>query len=118
MSTCGREFHVACMRSKSLSFEAAGRRSPARHRPTKYPTCSIGGISSEKRGEHITDVLVAIEITLNSLQIESSMIRNRTPNRNSGCWATTSFNNALWKAAFTGIASNTNVAIMVPQIEA
>ncbi|GFX74908.1 hypothetical protein TNCV_1844801 [Trichonephila clavipes] len=27
------------------------------------------------------------------------------------------FDNALWKAAFTGITSNTNVAIMVPQIE-
>ncbi|GFT60007.1 hypothetical protein TNCV_2686921 [Trichonephila clavipes] len=28
-----------------------------------------------------------------------------------------SFDKALWKAAFTGIASNTNAAIMVPEIE-
>ena len=28
------------------------------------------------------------------------------------------FDNALWKAALTGIASNTNAAIMVPQVEA
>ncbi|GFV81790.1 hypothetical protein TNCV_1056791 [Trichonephila clavipes] len=28
------------------------------------------------------------------------------------------FDNALWKAVFTGIASNTNVVIMVPQIKA
>ncbi|GFS91581.1 hypothetical protein TNCV_1139911 [Trichonephila clavipes] len=46
------------------------------------------------------------------------MIRNRTPERNSGCSATMTFNNALWKAAFIGIASNTNAAIMVPQIKA
>ncbi|GFU73641.1 uncharacterized protein TNCV_3969561 [Trichonephila clavipes] len=29
-----------------------------------------------------------------------------------------SFDNALWKAAFTRMASNTNAAIMAPQIEA
>ena len=64
------------------------------------------------------DVTVAIKVTLNSWQIGSSMIRNGIPNHNSGCLATMTFNNALWKAPFTGIASNTNVAIMVPQIEA
>ncbi|GFX60726.1 hypothetical protein TNCV_4977021 [Trichonephila clavipes] len=32
--------------------------------------------------------------------------------------ATMSFDNALWKAVFTGIASNTNAAITVTQIEA
>ncbi|GFW49458.1 hypothetical protein TNCV_3059651 [Trichonephila clavipes] len=42
MSSCGREFHIACMRNKSSSFEAAGRGSRARCRPTKSHTCSIG----------------------------------------------------------------------------
>ncbi|GFU79887.1 transposable element Tc3 transposase [Trichonephila clavipes] len=36
MSACGREFHIACKRSKSSSFEAAGRRSRARLQPAKY----------------------------------------------------------------------------------
>ncbi|GFV46361.1 hypothetical protein TNCV_3232501 [Trichonephila clavipes] len=48
MSACGREFHIACMRSKSSSFEAAGRGSRARCRPTKSLTCSIGDTSSER----------------------------------------------------------------------
>ncbi|GFW98104.1 neurexin-1 [Trichonephila clavipes] len=43
MSACGREFHIACMRSKSSSFGAAGRGSRARRRPTKSQTCSISG---------------------------------------------------------------------------
>ncbi|GFU78825.1 uncharacterized protein TNCV_4771881 [Trichonephila clavipes] len=47
MSACGREFHIACKRSRSSSFEAAGRCSRARRRPTKSPTCSIGDISGE-----------------------------------------------------------------------
>ncbi|GFW61242.1 hypothetical protein TNCV_3377571 [Trichonephila clavipes] len=34
ISACGREFHIACMRSKSSSFEAAGCRSLAERRPT------------------------------------------------------------------------------------
>ncbi|GFW43268.1 hypothetical protein TNCV_1350311 [Trichonephila clavipes] len=68
--------------------------------------------------QHFTDVLVAIEITLYLKQIGSSMQRNRIPNHNSGCWATMSFDNALLKAAFTGIASSMNAAIMVLQIEA
>ncbi|GFV09688.1 hypothetical protein TNCV_4820181, partial [Trichonephila clavipes] len=34
MSACGREFHMSYMRSKSSSFEAAGRGSRARRRPT------------------------------------------------------------------------------------
>ncbi|GFX90718.1 hypothetical protein TNCV_3195361 [Trichonephila clavipes] len=42
MSACGREFHIACMRSKSLSFEAAGRGSQVGHRLTESHTCSIG----------------------------------------------------------------------------
>ncbi|GFU86545.1 uncharacterized protein TNCV_4479811 [Trichonephila clavipes] len=33
MSACGREFHIAYMRLKSSSFEAAGRGSQARRRP-------------------------------------------------------------------------------------
>ncbi|GFV73468.1 hypothetical protein TNCV_1271531 [Trichonephila clavipes] len=53
-----------------------------------------------------------------AMEIGSSMIRNRTPKHNSGYWATMSFDKALWKVAFTGRASNTNEAIMVPQIEA
>ncbi|GFW44268.1 uncharacterized protein TNCV_1746971 [Trichonephila clavipes] len=43
MSACGREFHFACVRSKN-SFEAARRRSRARRRPSKSPTCSIADI--------------------------------------------------------------------------
>ena len=43
------------------------------------------------------------------------MIRNRTLDRNFELSATMSFDNALWKAALTGIASNMNAAIMVPQ---
>ncbi|GFX87174.1 hypothetical protein TNCV_2059451 [Trichonephila clavipes] len=35
MSACGREFHTACMLSKSSSFEAAGHGSRARRPPTK-----------------------------------------------------------------------------------
>ena len=64
------------------------------------------------------------------------MVRNRTPDerRNktipkepdfqvmklprSRCSATMAVDNALWKAVITGIASNTNAAILVPQIEA
>ncbi|GFT01198.1 uncharacterized protein TNCV_3373201 [Trichonephila clavipes] len=38
MSVCGRELHIACMRSKSSSFEAAGRGSRARRRPIKSYT--------------------------------------------------------------------------------
>ncbi|GFW22248.1 uncharacterized protein TNCV_1430021 [Trichonephila clavipes] len=38
MSACGREFHIACMRIKSSSFEAAGRGSRVRRRPTKSHT--------------------------------------------------------------------------------
>ncbi|PRD29121.1 UNVERIFIED_CONTAM: hypothetical protein NCL1_30349 [Trichonephila clavipes] len=47
MSVCGREFHVAYMRSQSLFFEAAGRTSRARRQPTKSQTCSLGDISVE-----------------------------------------------------------------------
>ncbi|GFU42237.1 uncharacterized protein TNCV_4554191 [Trichonephila clavipes] len=49
MSACGREFHIACMRSKTLSFEAAGRGSRARRRPTKSHTCSIGTLARNLR---------------------------------------------------------------------
>ena len=45
------------------------------------------------------------------------MIRNRTPDQNSGC-STMTFGNALRQFAFTGIASNTNAAIMVAHIKA
>ncbi|GFX84828.1 hypothetical protein TNCV_1229581 [Trichonephila clavipes] len=41
------------------------------------------------------------------------MIQNHTPDRNSGFSATMTFDNALWKVAFIGISSNTNVANMV-----
>ncbi|GFT01767.1 uncharacterized protein TNCV_4205731 [Trichonephila clavipes] len=51
MSAYGREFHIACMRNKSSSFEAAGRVSRANHRPTKSHTCSIGDISGGKAGQ-------------------------------------------------------------------
>ncbi|GFY20921.1 uncharacterized protein TNCV_3989651 [Trichonephila clavipes] len=47
MSACGREFHIACMRSKISSFEAARRGSRARRRPTKSHTGSIGDISAD-----------------------------------------------------------------------
>ncbi|GFU88172.1 uncharacterized protein TNCV_845651 [Trichonephila clavipes] len=49
MSTCGKEFHIACMRSKSSCFEAAGRGTRARCRLTKSHTCSIGEISAHCR---------------------------------------------------------------------
>ncbi|GFU69454.1 uncharacterized protein TNCV_2282231 [Trichonephila clavipes] len=49
MSACGREFYIACMRSKSSSFEDAGSR--VRRRPTKSHTCSIGDISTEEAGQ-------------------------------------------------------------------
>ncbi|PRD20770.1 UNVERIFIED_CONTAM: hypothetical protein NCL1_53670 [Trichonephila clavipes] len=49
MSPCGREFYIACMRSKSSSFEAAGRRSRARRLPIKYHTCSIRDISGANK---------------------------------------------------------------------
>ncbi|GFX01920.1 uncharacterized protein TNCV_371091 [Trichonephila clavipes] len=45
MPACGREFHIAYMRSKRSSLEAAGRGLRARNQPTKYHTCSIGDIS-------------------------------------------------------------------------
>ncbi|GFT97153.1 uncharacterized protein TNCV_3858141 [Trichonephila clavipes] len=45
------------------------------------------------------------------------MIPYHTPKHSSECWATLSSDNALLKAAFTSRASNTNAAIMVPQIE-
>ena len=35
------------MRSYNLSFEAAGRESRAKRRPTKFHMCSIGYISGE-----------------------------------------------------------------------
>ncbi|GFS81964.1 uncharacterized protein TNCV_1790411 [Trichonephila clavipes] len=51
MSACGKEFHIACMRSKSSSLEAAGRGSRARRRSTKSHTCSISDISGQKAGQ-------------------------------------------------------------------
>ncbi|PRD32032.1 UNVERIFIED_CONTAM: hypothetical protein NCL1_21695 [Trichonephila clavipes] len=51
MSDCGREFHIACMSSNSLSFEAAGRRSRAKHRPTKSHTSTLEDISGELAGQ-------------------------------------------------------------------
>ncbi|GFT97188.1 uncharacterized protein TNCV_3858451 [Trichonephila clavipes] len=51
MSNCGRKFHIACIRSKRSSFEAAGRGSRARRRPTKSHTCSIDYISGELVGQ-------------------------------------------------------------------
>ncbi|GFX10935.1 uncharacterized protein TNCV_511951 [Trichonephila clavipes] len=51
MSACGREFHVARMRSKMSSIEAAGCGSLARCRPTESHTCSIGDISGELAGQ-------------------------------------------------------------------
>ncbi|GFX96883.1 uncharacterized protein TNCV_1996151 [Trichonephila clavipes] len=51
MSACGREFHSACMCSKSSSFETAGRGSRARRRPTKPYTSSIGDIFGEYAGQ-------------------------------------------------------------------
>ena len=65
---------------------------------------------------HFTDVSVAIEINLNSDQLVSFMIRNCSPDHHTGCSATMSFDNALWKAVLTGIASNRNTAIIVQQI--
>ncbi|PRD30147.1 UNVERIFIED_CONTAM: hypothetical protein NCL1_27303 [Trichonephila clavipes] len=50
MCACGKEFHIACTRSQSSSFEAAGHGSRARRRPTKSHTCSIGNISGELAG--------------------------------------------------------------------
>ena len=46
------------------------------------------------------------------------MIWNCTPDNNFGCSPTMLFDNSLWQAALTCIASNTNTAIMVLQIEA
>ncbi|GFU78283.1 uncharacterized protein TNCV_5008601 [Trichonephila clavipes] len=51
MSACGREFYIACIRSKGSSFEAAGRRSRTRRRPTKSHTCSIDDIPVKKAGQ-------------------------------------------------------------------
>ncbi|GFY19721.1 uncharacterized protein TNCV_4648931 [Trichonephila clavipes] len=51
MSDCGREHHIACMRSKSSSFEPSKCGSRTRRRPTKSHTCSVGDISSEKAGQ-------------------------------------------------------------------
>ncbi|GFV03795.1 uncharacterized protein TNCV_1877431 [Trichonephila clavipes] len=48
MSACGKEFHIACMRSKSSSFDATGHGSRARRRPAKSHKCSIYDISGEK----------------------------------------------------------------------
>ncbi|GFU96825.1 uncharacterized protein TNCV_5092991 [Trichonephila clavipes] len=50
--------------------------------------CLPGCIEGKERlqaVEHFTDVSVVIEITLNSQQIGSSMMRNRTPNHKTGC---------------------------------
>ena len=46
------------------------------------------------------------------------MIRNCISDHNSGCSATMSFDNAIWKVGLTGMPSHTNVAIMVLQIKA
>ncbi|GFW81069.1 hypothetical protein TNCV_4804371 [Trichonephila clavipes] len=46
------------------------------------------------------------------------MICYGTPDHNSGCSSTVAFDNALRNVPFTGIAPDTNSAIMVPQIEA
>ncbi|GFV55303.1 uncharacterized protein TNCV_5010501 [Trichonephila clavipes] len=111
------EEKVACVglnRSLEQSLQHVGVHYPAK----RYLQGCLEGRERLQAVEHFTDVPVAIEITLNSLQIGSSMIRNRSPNHNSRCQATMSFDNALWKAAFTGIASNTNAAIIIPQIEA
>ncbi|GFV54924.1 hypothetical protein TNCV_1055311 [Trichonephila clavipes] len=87
MSACGREFRIVRMRSRSSSFEAAGRGS----RATKSHMCSTDSPRDSLKEvndfglQHFTDVPVAIEITLNSQQIGSSMIQNRTPNHNAGC---------------------------------
>ncbi|GFU56580.1 uncharacterized protein TNCV_1407201 [Trichonephila clavipes] len=51
MSTCRKEFHISCMRSKSSSFETAGCGSRVLRRPTKSHTCSIGDISGEEVGQ-------------------------------------------------------------------
>ena len=47
---------------------------------------------------HFTDVPVSIEITLNSSQIGSALIRNCTPDRNSSCSATMSPQNVTMDA--------------------
>ncbi|GFW73711.1 uncharacterized protein TNCV_1541651 [Trichonephila clavipes] len=51
MSACEREFHIACMRSNNSSFEAAGRGSRAKRRPTKSRACSIGDIFGDKQAK-------------------------------------------------------------------
>ena len=66
----------------------------------------------------VNDVPVVVQTAHNSQQLRSSMICYGAPDHNSGCSFTVAFNNALWKVAFTGIASHTNAAIMVPQIKA
>ena len=60
------------------------------------------------------DISVAIEITLISLQMGSSMIRNRTPDHYFGFSDTISFNKTLRKTALIDITSNMNAAIIVP----
>lgn len=61
------------------------------------------------------DVSDAVQISPNS-SVAIAMIRNRIPNRNSGCQSSMTFDNAFWKLEFNDIASNTNVAT-VPQIK-
>ena len=80
------------------------------------------GMLSRKRTtsgcRHFTGIPVAFKIILKLWQIGSSMIRNLIPDCKSGCSATMSFDNELWKSVLTSITSNTNAAIMVPQIQA
>ena len=63
---------------------------------------------------HFMDLHVATENTLNLKQIGSFMIRNRTPDYKSESSVTISSDKALYKAALTGLAYNTNLTIMVP----
>ena len=46
------------------------------------------------------------------------MVCYGAPDHNSKCSSTVAFNNALLKVPFSGLASDTNAAIMVPQIKA
>ena len=51
LSDCGRKFPNACMHSQKLCFKAAGHRSRARRRPTKFHACSTDDISDELVGQ-------------------------------------------------------------------
>ncbi|GFW00881.1 putative transposable element [Trichonephila clavipes] len=50
MPACGREFRIACMRSKSSSFKAASLGTRATRRSTKSRMCSIGELWFQQDG--------------------------------------------------------------------